>query len=257
MTALRAAPRFRQTIKVLGCLAALITTLVILSGLVPHSQEDIRRAVSGPAGYAAIGLFAFMEVGTFLGLVAPLELAVVLGGALAAGGELSLPLLMLVVWVSASLGDSLNFFVGRRLGRGFLVRHGRHLRITPERLARLERYFERHGPATVVLARFGPFVRTLTPFLAGSAGMPYARRFLPWSIVGCAAFAIVLSGVGFIFYRTLDRASGAVGAVGLVVLLALVILVLARAVGRRRLRAPNKSVRPVGIHRGEASAHRT
>ncbi len=236
--------RNRAGLVIGGGLVTLIALIVVLKRWAPGSPGDIRGMESGTAGYAAIGLFAFLEVGTFLGLVAPFEVAIVIGGALAAAGELSLPVLMLVVWVSASLGDTCNFFVGRRLGRAFLIRHGGRLRVRSAQLERLERYFERRGPATVFLGRFGPFVRTLTPFIAGSAGMPYSR-FAPWSILGCAAFAVVLSGIGFLFSRTLERAQGALGAVGLGAVLAVALVVVVRMIRvRRRNAATHPAARP-------------
>ena len=84
------------------------------------------------------------------------------------------------------LGDTTSFYIGRRLGRGFLEKHGPRVKITHERLEQVEGYFDRHGGKTILIGRFIGLVRALAPFIAGSSGLRY-RRFIPYSIVGCGA----------------------------------------------------------------------
>ena len=67
---------------------------------------------------------AFLETGAFVGLVAPGETVVIAGGVIAGQGEIELIPLIGLVWVCAVLGDTTSFYIGRRLGRGFLERHG-------------------------------------------------------------------------------------------------------------------------------------
>ena len=103
---------------------------------------------------------------------------VILGGAVAGQGETSIVLTIGVVWAAALAGDSVSFLLGRRLGRDFLLRHGPKVRITPERFARVEDYFSRHGGKTILIGRFIGLVRALAPFIAGSSGMRYSY-YLP------------------------------------------------------------------------------
>ena len=72
--------------------------------------------------------FAFLETGAFVGLVAPGETVVILGGAVAGQGVTSLYLTIAIVWMSAFAGDSASFLLGRRLGREFVLRHGPRFR---------------------------------------------------------------------------------------------------------------------------------
>src|SRR5258705_532602 len=74
--------------------------------------------------YLLVGGLAFLETGAFVGLVAPGEFTVLLGGAVASQGDVSLPLIIAVTWFCAFAGDSVSFMLGAHLGRGFLVRHG-------------------------------------------------------------------------------------------------------------------------------------
>ena len=103
----------------------------------------------------------------------PGETVVILGGAVAGQGETSIVLTIGIVWVCAAAGDSVSFLLGRRLGRGFVMRHGPRVRITHERFARVEDYFSRHGGKTILVGRFIGLVRALAPFVAGSSGMRY------------------------------------------------------------------------------------
>jgi membrane protein DedA with SNARE-associated domain len=99
----------------------------------------------GVWSYAIVGALAFLETSAFVGLVAPGELAVVVGGVLAGRGQMQLPVLAAVVWVAATAGDTCGYILGRSLGRPFLLRRGGRLGITEPRLAGVERFLARHG----------------------------------------------------------------------------------------------------------------
>ena len=130
--------------------------------------EDLSQSL-GSWTYLLVGTLAFLETGAFVGLVAPGEFTVLLGGAVASQGDISLPLIIAVTWISAFAGDSVSFMLGAHLGRGFLVQHGRRVGITPERLKQVETYFARYGGRTILIGRFIGLVRALAPFIAGSS----------------------------------------------------------------------------------------
>ena len=138
--------------------------------------------------------------------MAPGETAVVLGGVVAAHGEVDLVPMLLLVWVAAAAGDFASFLLGRRLGRRFLVNRGPRFGVTAPRLAQVERFFDRHGPKAILVGRFVGLVRAVAPFLAGSSGMRL-RAFLPWSILGTAAWAATFTLVGYIFHRSFSAAA--------------------------------------------------
>ena len=135
----------------------------------------------GPWTYALVAVLAFLETGAFVGLVAPGETAIVLGGVVAAQGEVSLPLIVLAAWLAAALGDLASYALGRRLGRRFLVTHGPRVGVTAPRLARVEGFFDRHGGKAILIGRFVGLVRAVAPFVAGASSLPL-RRFLPFSL---------------------------------------------------------------------------
>jgi membrane protein DedA with SNARE-associated domain/membrane-associated phospholipid phosphatase len=171
--------------------------------------EDIAQAL-GAWTYALVGVLAFLETGAFVGLVAPGETVVIAGGVIAGQGEIDLIPLIGLVWVCAVLGDSTSFYLGHRLGRGWLVRHGPRVKITPERLTQVEDYFGRHGGKTILIGRFIGLVRALAPFIAGTSKVRY-RRFLPYSIVGTGLWATTFCVLGYVFWRSFDQVAHIAG----------------------------------------------
>lgn len=180
------------------------------AGVVP--LPDLEAALTdlsdtlGTWTYALVAGLAFLETGAFVGLVAPGETAVVLGGVVAANGEVELALMLLLVWVAAALGDFASFVLGRKLGRRFLITRGPRFGVTPPRLARVERFFAKHGPKAILVGRFVGIVRAVAPFLAGSSGMRL-RAFLPWSLLGTLAWAATFTLVGYLFHRSFSAAA--------------------------------------------------
>ena len=216
--------------------AGLIVWASGLLSLLPNPEkviEDIAEAL-GPWTYALVGVMAFLETGAFVGLIAPGEFTVIIGGVVAGQGEISIVALIGLAWFCCVLGDSASFFLGHRLGRAFLVKHGPKVRIDEETLKKVESYFERHGGKTVLIGRFIGLVRAVAPFVAGSSGMSY-RQFLPFSIVGTGLWATTFSLLGFFFYRSFEQVANYAGQVTLA-FGTLVALVVGGVWAYRRLR---------------------
>jgi undecaprenyl-diphosphatase len=174
-----------------------------------HTLDDVASKV-GKLTYLIVGVAAFVETGAFVGLVLPGETIVILGGAVAGQGETSVVLTIGIVWVCSFSGDSFSFLLGRRLGREFILRHGPKVRITEDRFARVEDYFDRHGGKTILVGRFIGFVRAIAPFTAGTSGMRY-WSYLPYSVLGTGLWAAAYVLLGYFASRSLDAAAHAAG----------------------------------------------
>jgi undecaprenyl-diphosphatase len=164
--------------------------------------EDISEKL-GDWTYLLVGTLAFLETVAFVGLVFPGETAVILGGAVAGQGDISLPLILAITWLAAFLGDTVSFILGDRLGRGFLVKHGERVRITEDRLKQVEAYFAKHGGKTILIGRFIGLVRALVPFIAGTSKMGY-RAFWPYSVLGTGLWAATFILIGYFASQSLD-----------------------------------------------------
>jgi membrane-associated protein len=205
-------------------LAAAAFAAVTAGFVQPPDLEAALTDLSDTLGtwtYALVGAMAFLETGAFVGLVAPGETAVVLGGVVAAEGEVSLALMLPLAWVAAALGDLASFWLGKRLGRRFLLAHGPRLGVTAPRLERVEGFFDRHGPKAILAGRFVGIVRAVAPFLAGASGMR-TRAFLPWSLLGTAVWATTFTLIGYAFSHSFGSAADALthGALALAVVAA-------------------------------------
>jgi membrane protein DedA with SNARE-associated domain/membrane-associated phospholipid phosphatase len=204
--------------------------------------EDVSNTL-GAWTYLLVGVFAFAETGAFVGLVIPGETVMLLGGAVAGQGAIDIYVLIGVAWLAAWLGDTTSFFVGRRLGREFVLRHGPRFGIGHERFERVEDYFSRHGGKTIFVGRFVSLVRAFAPFIAGSSGMRY-RAFVPYSILGTGLWASAHILVGYFFSRSIESAAKYAGRGAFV--LATTIVVVATAVFLyRRLRVEENRHRAV------------
>jgi membrane protein DedA with SNARE-associated domain/membrane-associated phospholipid phosphatase len=227
--------------------AAAIGAYFLIKQLLPEIDlQQLLDDVSNTLGawtYLLVGGFAFLETGAFVGLVAPGETVVILGGAVAGQGATSLYLTIAIVWAAAWGGDSASFLLGRRLGREFVLRHGPRVRITRERFAQVERYFSRHGGKTILVGRFVGLVRALAPFIAGSSGMRY-RQFVPYSILGTGLWAASFALIGYFASRSLDRAAELAGR-GTFLFATAVVIVVAIVVAVRFLRRRENRVRVV------------
>jgi membrane protein DedA with SNARE-associated domain len=196
--------RWFQAVEVVVIAAALLIGFGVIH--LPNFEkllEDAGQAL-GTWTYLVVGLLAFAETGAFLGFIAPGETAVLVGGLVAGQGQISLVVLIAVVWGCAVAGDFTSFTLGRRLGRGWLLRHGERLKVTEERLDQVERFFERRGGATIMVGRFLGFVRPLLPFTAGASKMPL-RRFAPYDILAAGLWATTFCVLGDLFWRSIDQ----------------------------------------------------
>jgi membrane protein DedA with SNARE-associated domain/membrane-associated phospholipid phosphatase len=253
--------RLEPTLLVGGAIVAILLA-VYSTGVVklPNLEETLIKVgeTLGAWTYLLVGALAFLETGAFIGLVAPGETAMLLGGLVAGQGQISVVTLIGVVWACAVAGDLTSFVLGRRLGRSFLVKHGAKVQITSERLRTVEGFFDRHGGKAILIGRFVGLVRAIAPFLAGSSGMPL-RRFLPYDVIGAGLWGSTFVLLGYIFWQSfstlVDYAKKGAFALGAVIVFVVAVVWLVRWVrqpeNRRRARgwlevqAERPALRPV------------
>jgi membrane protein DedA with SNARE-associated domain len=196
----------------------------------PDGERAVDRAADALEGWIypfAVAMAFFETTIPPITLVYPGEWGLMLSGAIAGAGRADIVPLLAIGWLVSAAGDSVTFALGRRLGRPFLVRSGRAIGLTEERLDKVDRWFERYGPVAACFGRLLPLARPFGPFLAGASTLAY-RRFLPWNVLGCLLFALVFVGLGYAFYRSYDdvaETAGRAGLLALVVIVAAVMLV--------------------------------
>jgi membrane-associated protein len=149
-----------------------------------------------PYGEIGLMLIIFAETGLLLGFFLPGDSLMFTAGLLASRGSLNLALVLVGCFAAAVIGDQVGFTIGEvvgpRIGRNPNARF-----IKPAYIERTHTFFDRHGPKTIVLARFVPIVRTFTPVVAGVARM---RRtvFLRYNVVGAGLWVLVATMLGYL-----------------------------------------------------------
>ncbi len=150
-------------------------------------------------GLVVLGLIIFAESGLLLGFFLPGDSLLFFAGFLAssAGGHQlpALPWVALVAVVAAIAGDQVGYVIGRKLGPTVFQRPRSRL-FNPANVAKSEAFFAKHGPKTIVLARFVPIVRTFVPTVAGVGHMHY-RRFVSYNVVGGLLWGAGVTTLGY------------------------------------------------------------
>lgn len=240
---IRQGRRRRAALAVAG---AALLTLYAGGGSVwmPDGEGAVEAAADGLGGWLypfAIAMAFFETTIPPVTLVFPGEWALMLCGAIAGAGRAEIVPLLGIAWVVSAVGDSVTFLLGRRLGRPFLTRSGARIGITDARLSKVDRWFERYGPAAACFGRLLPLARPFGPFLAGASRLGY-RRFLPWNVLGCLLFAFAFCGSGYVFYASYEELARTAGSVGLLALVAVVAGALLIRDLRRRGRPAEEGV---------------
>ncbi len=149
----------------------------MLDGLLDEALRYVRDY-----GYGAVFLGVFLEN---FGLPTPGESLMIAGALLAASGHLNIYWILVICWVAAVMGDNIGYAIGKKGGRPLVLRYGPRVRIKHEHIERVEAFFERHGGAVVLFARFVVVLRQLNGIVAGTMGMNW-WRFLIYNAAGAA-----------------------------------------------------------------------
>jgi membrane-associated protein len=143
-------------------------------------------------------LFAivFCETGLVVTPFLPGDSLLFTAGALASLGTLNVWALFLLLSVAAVLGDTVNYWIGKKIGpRAF---DGSVKFLKQEHLQKTEAFYEKHGKKTIILARFVPIVRTFAPFVAGVGSMTYGT-FIAYNVIGGVAWVAICVFSGYFF----------------------------------------------------------
>ena len=148
--------------------------------------------------YTPLFLVVFIETGLVFFPFLPGDSLLFAAGVFSAdGGGLSLPVTLIVFYCAAILGNTSNYWIARFFGKR-IIDSGKVKALTPERMAKLDSFFERFGGLTIVITRFMPFFRTFAPFIAGTGHMNFAK-FTLFNSVGGISWVSLFVLVGYFF----------------------------------------------------------
>ncbi|MEP6945864.1 MAG: DedA family protein [Acidobacteriota bacterium] len=165
-------------------------------------------------GYWAVFFGVMLENA---GLPVPGETILLVAGYFSATGNFNIWLVMLIAAAGAMIGDNIGFAVGHHFGRGFILKVGKYLWLTPKRFEHMENYFKSHGNKTILVARFITGLRVFAALLAGASHMKW-RIFLVYNMAGAIIWAVVITALGHFFGHSLPVLVEWVGRTGTILL---------------------------------------
>jgi membrane-associated protein len=200
---------------------------------------DPRDLLESFGPWATIGLFLiiFAETGLLIGFFLPGDSLLFTAGILASQGNLNIAVIALGCFLAAVIGDQVGYTIGHRAGPALFRRPDS--RIFKQRYVdRTKEFFEKHGPKTILLARFVPIVRTFAPVLAG-VGEMNRRTFTTYNVVGGFIWGVGVTVAGYVLGEAIgeDIDKYLLPIIALIILLSILPPVIEALRQRRRNRA--------------------
>jgi membrane-associated protein len=187
------------------------------------------------AVYAVVWGFLFAECGLLLGFLLPGDTILFAAGLVAASPNSDVNIYVLVTgaFLAAVIGNEVGYVTGRKFGRDWV--ESREKGRAKEQLRRAERFYEKYGWLSVVIARWIPWVRTFIPIIAGTAAMD-RRAYTSANIIGALPWAVGLPVLGYFAYQVPALRDIAYIAAGVAIAATAVTLLVGAARARRARR---------------------
>ena len=172
--------------------------LTFLVDFLLHIDVHLGQIIStyGFLTYAVLFAIIFIETGFVFVPFLPGDSLLFAAGAFAALGSLNVWILWVLLVVAAVLGDTANYWIGHFFGQQLI--NNPRVPIKAEHIEETNKFFEKHGGKTIIMARFVPIVRTFAPFVAGIGKMNYAK-FISYNLIGGLSWVTIALFVGFFF----------------------------------------------------------
>jgi membrane-associated protein len=173
----------------------IITTL---TNFIIHIDTHLGAIIAqyGVLSYAIIFTIIFAETGLVFAPFLPGDSLLFAAGAFSAIGSLNIVTLFLVLWLASFLGDSVNYWIGHYFGQKFV--DNPKIPLNQNHIEKTQKFYERYGGNTIILARFIPIIRTFAPFVAGMGTMNY-KKFLYYNAGGGFLWVSVFTFLGYFF----------------------------------------------------------
>ncbi len=189
--------------------------------------------------YVILFLVITGETGLVIAPILPGDSLLFAAGTFAARGDLNIWVLFFSLSAAAVIGDALNYTIGRYLGPKMFRKEEGSRFFKKENLERTHGFFEKYGPATIIIARFLPIVRTFAPFVAGMGRMGYPR-FFTYNVIGGLGWVALFTFAGY-YFANIPFVKNHFPLVIMAIVLVSVIPAVAELIRRRRKAAASAS----------------
>jgi membrane-associated protein len=172
---------------------------VELIDFILHFDEHLKNIINslGPLTYVILFIIVFAETGLVVTPFLPGDSLLFAVGAVSRSTGLNFWFAYVTLLVAAILGDTVNYWVGNRIGPRVFARENSRV-FKKEYLEKTREFYEKHGGKTIILARFVPIVRTFAPFVAGVGKMHYST-FVFYNVIGAFIWVTSLMAAGYLF----------------------------------------------------------
>lgn len=167
--------------------------------IIMHIDKYLNLIVQqyGILTYVILFAIIFFETGLVVTPFLPGDSVLFAAGAIAAISSLNIFTLLIIIYLAAVLGDTVNYHIGKKIGAKILEKEDIRF-INKEYLKKAQDFYEKHGSMTIVIARFIPIIRTFAPFVAGIGEMKY-KKFIPYNMIGGALWVSLFLCGGYFF----------------------------------------------------------
>jgi len=146
-------------------------------------------------GYLGVFGIVFLESGLLIGFFFPGDSLLFTAGFLASQGYFDITILITGCFIFAVLGDSIGYLLGKKIGPKIFIKDN-SIFFSKKHLLTAQKFYDKHGGKTIILARFIPVIRAFAPVVAGAGKMDY-KRFVTFNLVGGALWAIGITFAGY------------------------------------------------------------
>ena len=198
---------------------------ILASGSAPPLPGFL-NSLAGPLnhfGYWAVLLLVMIED---FGIPVPGETVLIAAAIYAGAGRLNVVAVGVIAFAAAVIGDNIGFAIGHFGGRALVLRWGRYVRLTEQRLDKAQAFFDRHGAWIITIARFIEVLRQVNGIIAGITGMHWAR-FLAFNALGAALWVGTWVSLGYLAGNHIGTIYHYITRYSLYVLIALAVLAAA------------------------------
>lgn len=203
-----------------------------------HQLLDVKGLIEW-GGLLAICIIVFVETGLFVGFFLPGDSLLITAGIVAATGSLNLMTLLIFVPLCAIIGDQVGYYIGHKMGLYLFSKPDSFL-FKREHLIKTQLFYAKHGPKTIVLARFVPLIRTFAPAVAGAAGMDY-KKFVFYNIFGGLLWTLLTLLAGYFVGSAIPNVEKYLHVViGIVILLSFVPIILEIQKNKKQIKPSQK-----------------
>lgn len=150
----------------------------------------------GILSYVVLFTIIFAETGLVFAPFLPGDSLLFAAGAFAAIGSLNIVTLFFTLWLAAFFGDTVNYWIGHYFGQKFV--DNPKIPLNQRHIDKTQKFYDRYGGKTIILARFIPIVRTFAPFVAGMGTMNY-KKFLYYNAAGGFIWVSAFTFLGYFF----------------------------------------------------------